>query len=213
MNSQVDAYLENISSWKPELELLRKLALDCGLEEKLKWGVPCYTINNGNVLLLGNFKQFCNISFFKGSLLNDPMGILEKAGENSRIARIIKFTHVQEIDKQWNVLKSYIFEAIEVEKAGLKVQPTEKDKTDFVTELQEKLNTDPKFREAFNNLTPGRQRGYNIYFSGAKQVKTREARIDKYTDRILKGKGFHDCVCGLSKKMPTCDGSHKQLDG
>ncbi|MFC4096907.1 DUF1801 domain-containing protein [Euzebyella saccharophila] len=209
--SGVDQFLEKMTHWKSELTRLRELALECGLEETLKWGQPCYTHKGANVLLLGNFKDFCTISFFKGVLLNDPAGILEKAGENSRIARIIKFTQLSEISERWDVLKSYIFEAIEIENTGLKVEKQAENIQDFVKELQNRLSTDQKFATAFTALTPGRQRAYNIYFSAAKQATTREARIDKYTDRILKGFGFHDCVCGLSKKMPRCDGSHKQL--
>lgn len=208
---EVDHFLEKMTHWNPELTRLRELALECGLEETLKWRQPCYTHKKANVLLLGNFRDFCSISFFKGVLLKDPAGILEKAGENSRIARIIKFNELKEITDQWDILKSYVFEAIEIEKKGLKVEKQTENVQDFVPELQNRLSTDQKFATAFKALTPGRQRAYNIYFSAAKQAKTREGRIDKYTDRILQGFGFHDCVCGLSKKMPRCDGSHKQL--
>ncbi|MBG48137.1 MAG: hypothetical protein CML05_13915 [Pseudozobellia sp.] len=210
-NEKIDLYLEKVDQWQAELTRLRQLVLDCGLEEELKWGVPCYTLNGNNVLILGNFKQFCNISFLKGVLMDDPLKIMEKPGENSRIARIIKFTGVEEINSQWDTLRAYIFEAIDIEKKGLKVEKKPESTEDFVEELQQRLESDSDFSEAFNALTPGRQRAYNIYFSGAKQAKTRESRIEKYTERIMNGKGFHDCVCGLSKRMPTCDGSHKKL--
>lgn len=143
--------------------------------------------------------------------MDDPLKIMEKPGENSRIARIIKFTSVEEINSQWDTLRAYIFEAIDIEKKGLKVEKKPESTEDFVEELQQRLESDSDFSEAFNALTLGRQRAYNIYFSGAKQAKTRESRIEKYTERIMNGKGFHDCVCGLSKRMPTCDGSHKKL--
>ena len=208
---EVDQFLEKMTQWKPELTRLRELVLECGLEETLKWGQPCYTHKKANVLLLGNFKGFCTISFFKGVLLKDPAGILDKPGENSRIVRIVKFTELREITDRWDVLKSYVFEAIEIENKGLKVEKEEENTQNFVSELQNRLSADQRFAAAFMALTPGRQRAYNIYFSGAKQASTRVARIDRYTDRILQGFGFHDCVCGLSKKMPRCDGSHKQL--
>lgn len=210
-NEKIDLYLEKVNQWQAELARLRQLVLECGLEEEMKWGVPCYTLNGANVLILGNFKQFCNISFLKGVLMDDPLKIMEKPGENSRIARIIKFTGVEEINSQWDTLRAYIFEAIDIEKKGLKVEKKPESTEDFVEELQQRLESDSDFSEAFNALTPGRQRAYNIYFSGAKQSKTRESRIEKYTERIMNGKGFHDCVCGLSKRMPTCDGSHKKL--
>lgn len=153
--SEVDQFLEKMTHWKPELTRLRELALECGLEETLKWGQPCYTHKRANVLLLGNFKDFCTISFFKGVLLKDPTGILEKAGENSRIARIIKFTEHREISDRWDVLKSYVFEAIEIENKGLKVEKQTENIQDFAPELRKRLSTDQKFATAFTALTPG----------------------------------------------------------
>lgn len=207
MNPKVDLFLSNATNWQEEMELLRKIALDCLLTEELKWGVPCYTFQKSNVLLIGNFKKYCVLSFIKGSLLKDDANILIAPGENSQSGKVVRFTSIKEILAQEQLLKAYIFEAIEIEKAGLKIE--KKDTIDFVEELQQKLNTDFTFKTAFEALTPGRQRAYNIYFSGAKQSKTREARIESYRQRILSGYGFNDCVCGKSKRMPNCDGSHK----
>ncbi|NJN77605.1 MAG: hypothetical protein HC803_04160 [Saprospiraceae bacterium] len=211
MNPKVDKYFDRIDSWQEELETLRAFILDCGLTEELKWGVPCYTFQNGNVILLGGFKEYCVISFVKGVLLNDSEEILIQQTENSQSVRIIKFTNVQEILDMETVLKSYIYEAVEVEKAGLKVDYKSNDETEFVEELVDRMAEDAAFKTAFEALTPGRQKGYNMFFAAAKQSKTRVSRIEKYTSRIFDGKGMNDCVCGHSKKMPGCDGSHKYL--
>ncbi len=209
MNPKVDTYISKITKWTEELSLLRKIILECGLKEELKWKVPCYTYKNKNILLINGLKDFCVLSFIKGVLLNDSYNILEKPGENSQSARIIRFTSLQEIKKLEATIKAYIYEAIEVKKAGLKVEFKKNSELELVTELQAALDKDPKLQQAFNNLTPGRQRGYNIYFSGAKQSETRASRILKYIPRIMDGKGINDCICGMSKKMPNCDGSHK----
>ena len=211
MNPKVDDFLSKIEKWQPELEKLRSIILDCGLTEELKWGVPCYTFKNSNVILLGGFKEWCVISFLKGVLLHDEKNILVSAGENSQSAKVIKFTNLDEIIEIKSTLKAYIIEAIEVEKLGLKVDLKKDDDLIFVEELQKKLDEDATFKTAFENLTKGRQRGYNMYFSAPKQSKTKEARIEKYTQRILDGKGINDCTCGFSKKMPSCDGSHKYI--
>ena len=211
MNPKVDAYFSKLKQWQEELEQLRAIILDCGLTEELKWGSPCYTFQDKNIIILGGFKSNCVISFLKGVLLSDTDKLLVAPGENSQSARLIRFTSVKEIVKLKKTIKAYIYEAIEVEKAGLKVD-TEKSKTfELPDELIGKFKTQPKLKTAFHALTPGRQRAYVMFFSDSKNSSTREARIDKYTKRILDGKGMNDCVCGLSKKMPGCDGSHKFL--
>jgi len=211
MNTKVDAYLSELPKWKQELEQLRGIVLDCGLVEELKWGTPCYTFKKSNIILLGAFKDFCLISFLKGALLNNSEGVLTKMGKNTQAARVVKFTSAKEIKKLQAILKTYIFEAVEIEKAGLKIEPKKHSEYNVPEELQNQFKQKPDLKKAFDALTPGRQRGYLLYFSDSKQTKTRETRIEKYTERIIKGKGLNDCVCGLSKKMPNCDGSHKFL--
>jgi uncharacterized protein YdeI (YjbR/CyaY-like superfamily) len=158
--------------------------------------------------MIQGFKAYCGLLFFKGALLNDANQLLVKPGENTQTGRLIRFTNTKEIVELETVLKAYIFEAIELEKKGLKVD-FEKDNTHIITEeFQIKLNDDPDLKIAFESLTPGRQRAYNLFFSAAKQSKTREVRIERYTQQILNGKGINDCTCGLSKRMPYCDGSH-----
>lgn len=209
MNPKVDAYFSKLKKWQEELEQLRNIVLECGLTEELKWGSPCYMYQETNVILLGGFKDNCVISFLKGVLLADTDKLLEKPGENSQSARVIRFTSVKEIAKLKKVLKSYIYETIEVEKAGLKVDLEKSKNFELPDELLGKFKSQPKLKTAFTALTTGRQRAYVMFFSDSKNPKTREARIDKYTKRILDGKGMNDCVCGLSKKMPGCDGSHR----
>ena len=209
MEPKVDLYLSKAPQWQPEMERLRTIALECGLTETLKWGVPCYTYQNSNILLISGFKAYCALSFFKGALLKDEHHLLAKPGENTQSARLIRFTQMQEISEKEAILKAYITEAIEVEKAGIKVSFSDNIALNFPEELQKKFDENTDFKKAFEALTPGRQRAYNLYFSQPKQAKTRESRIEKYMQQILDGKGIHDCTCGLSQKMPTCDGSHK----
>ena len=211
MNAKVDDYILNAKKGQPEIKQLRELLLDCGLTEEFKWRTPCYSFKGKNVVLIGSFKEYCALSFFKGTLLQDSNGILSKPGENSQAIRFFKFRNLEEIIEQKSIIKAYIYEAIEIEKAGLKVNFKSNTELELVKELQLALDKNPSLKTAFEALTPGRQRAYNIYFSGSKQSKTRETRIEKYTERILAGKGFNDCVCGLSKKMPNCDGSHKYI--
>ncbi|MEN2280874.1 DUF1801 domain-containing protein [Algoriphagus sp. SE2] len=181
-----------VHSWANELAQFRKIILQTGLQEESKWGVPCYTLNGANVLILSAFKKYCSISFLKGSLLQDRKKILTKPGENSQAARLIKITDVKEILKLEEDIRAYILEAIEVEKAGLKVEFKDNTNLEFVEELQQKLEDDPSFKAAFEALTPGRQRGYNIYFSQAKQSSTRISRIEKSMGKIFEGKGWND---------------------
>ena len=211
MNPLVDAYIAKTSTWHDEIVKLRAILLDCQLGEELKWRVPCYTFQNKNILLIGVFKEYCTLSFFKGVLLQDTNGILHSPGDNSQSVRMIKITSVKEIVALKKVLTAYIYEAIEVEKAGLKVELKDNTKLEYVEELQHKLKENKAFKKSFEALTPGRQRAYNLYFSDAKQSETRISRIEKYMPRILSGKGINDCTCGLSKKMPGCDGSHKSI--
>ena len=192
MNPKVDAYLSNAEKWQQELEKLRTICLDCGLTEELKWGVPCYTFQKRNIVIIGELKDHCALSFFKGALLEDAEGLLIKPGENTQSGRWIKFSNVREVVEMEPILKAYIYEAIEVEKAGLKVNL--KTTADFIIpeEFQNKLNEIPALKAAFEALTPGRQRGYILYFSAPEQTKTRESRVEKCMLQILSGKGLSD---------------------
>jgi uncharacterized protein YdeI (YjbR/CyaY-like superfamily) len=192
MNPKVDQYLHETKKWREEFEKLRMIILDCHLTEELKWGVPCYTFQNHNIVLIHVFKEYCALLFFKGSLLHDSHGILIQQTENVQAGRQVRFTNVREISKMEPILKSYIDEAIEVEKSGLKV--SFKKTTEFAIpgEFQNKLNKIPALKTAFHALTPGRQRAYILYFSAPKQSKTRESRIEKCMQQILKGKGLND---------------------
>ncbi len=215
MNAKVDEYINKAKKWHYEFEKLRSIVLECSLTEELKWGVPCYTYSNlaekkqQNIVLIHGFKEYCALLFMKGALLNDSNGILIQQTENVQGGRQIRFTSLEEIEEQEAILKAYIFEAIEVEKAGLKVAI--KPHADYVIpeEFQLKIDKNQALKTAFESLTPGRQRAYILHFSGSKQAKTREARIENYMQRILIGKGLNDCICGMSKRMPNCDGSHK----
>ena len=189
MNPKVDGYLRKAKTWQEEMEKLRRISLDCGLTEELKWGKPCYTFQKSNIVIIQGFEEFCALLFCKGALLNDPNGILKKFGWQA--ARRIPFTNVREIVEMEPILKAYIYEAIEVEKAGLEVN-YKKNPEPIPEELKNKLDDIPALKAAFDALTPGRQRGYILYFSGAKQSKTRESRVEKCVRQILKGKGLND---------------------
>ncbi len=192
MNPKCDWFFEKDTKWQKEYMQLRKIALDCGLEEELKWGCPCYTFENKNVVLIHGFKEYCAYLFFKGALLNDPEGILIQQTENVQSARQIRFTNAKEITKLSRVLKSYIYEAIEVERAGLQVKLKKTSDYKVPEEFQKRLNKSAALKKAFEALTPGRQRAYIFYFSQAKQAKTREQRVEKYVKQILSGKGLED---------------------
>jgi len=192
-NPKVDAFLTRRGGkWQAEFEKLRKIILECPLTEDLKWGAPCYTFENRNVVLMHGFKEYCGLLFFKGALLRDPEGILIRQTETVQSARQIRFTSVREIVKLKTILKAYILEAIEVERAGLKVNFKKTAEFSVAEEFQNKLDKSPALKRAFNALTPGRQRAYLLHFSSAKQPKTREARVEKCTPQILKGKGMDD---------------------
>ena len=192
MNPKVDFYFSKAKKWQAELERLRMIVLDCGLTEELKWGVPCYTFQKSNIVLIHVFKEYCALLFFKGVLLNDAKGILIQQTKNVQAARQIRFTSVREIVKMKPILKAYIHEAIEVDKAGLKVPFKKTKEFSMPEEFQNKLNENRALKKAFNALTPGRQRGYLLYFSAPKQSKTRESRVEKYMPQILNGKGLND---------------------
>lgn len=180
-----------VLTWKEELSLLRALLLETPLKEESKWGSPCYTFNNGNVVMIQAFKSYCALMFFKGSLLKDPAALLVKAGENSQGGRQVRFTDVGQIKKTLPALRAIVKEAINVEKEGLRIEAVQQT-IDIIPELKDAFNKNPSLKKAFHSLTPGRQRGYHIYFSQAKQSQTRTTRIEKYTPHILAGKGMQD---------------------
>jgi uncharacterized protein YdeI (YjbR/CyaY-like superfamily) len=192
MNPKVDAFLRMAKQWREEFEKLRTIVLDCGLTEEFKWMHPCYTFQNSNVVLIHGFKDYCALLFMKGTLLKDAKGILVQQTENVQAARQIRFTHVREIVKLESVLKAYIREAIEVEKAGLEVIYKKTSEFAMPEEFQKRLLENSALRNAFEALTPGRQRGYLLYFSAPKQSKTRESRIEKCIPLIFDGMGLND---------------------
>ncbi|WP_435005221.1 DUF1801 domain-containing protein [Tundrisphaera lichenicola] len=208
-NPEVDEYIRTHEKWREELQKLRSIVLGCPLVEEVKWRAPCYTHEGGNIAILGAFKDYCALTFMKGVLLKDPDGILDKPGENTRTARLIRFTSVREIVAVEPALIAYLLEAIAVEKAGLKSNTRENAEYSLPEELRKKLDESPALKAAFAALTPGRQRAYALFFSAAKQSKTRESRVEQYTRQILEGKGLNDCTCGLTRRPPACDGSHK----
>ncbi len=192
MNPKVDFYFNKANKWQEEYNHLRMLVLDCGLNEELKWGVPCYTYQNANVVLIHGFKEYCALLFHKGALLKDPKGLLIQQTENVQAARQLRFTSVQEINKHKSTIKAYIKEAIAIEKAGLKVPLKTTSEFKIPEEFQQELDQNPGLKTAFKSLTPGRQRAYLLYFSSAKQSATRQSRVQKYLPQILKGKGLDD---------------------
>ncbi|UXP32738.1 YdeI/OmpD-associated family protein [Reichenbachiella agarivorans] len=206
MNSKIDNYLVEgcgrcplggtpqckVHNWTDELVQLRRIILDCGLNEELKWGVPCYTWKGKNIAVVAAFKEYASLSFFKGALLHDEYKLLDKPGENTQAARLIKFTQAPEIIKMETKLKAYIFEAIEIEKAGLKVDFKEKSALIYPAELQQAMDNNPTLQTAFEALTPGRQRGYILHFTQPKQAQTRTSRIEKCIPKILEGKGVNE---------------------
>jgi uncharacterized protein YdeI (YjbR/CyaY-like superfamily) len=192
MNPNVDFYFNKATKWREELTTLRKIILEVELTEELKWGVPCYTLKKNNVVLIHDFKEYCAVLFPKGALLSDSECILIQQTENVQAARQIRFTNVQQIIETQTVLKTYIYEAIEIEKAGLKVELKKPSEFKISEEFQQKLEENPALKSAFYALTPGRQRGYLLHFSAPKQAKTREARVEKCMPLICEGKGLTD---------------------
>jgi len=191
-NPKVDWFFDKATQWQKEYEKLRMIILECGLTEELKWGCPCYQFEKRNIVLIHGFKEYCALLFFKGALLADADGILIQQTENVQSARQIRFTSARQIVKMEGILKAYVYEAIEVERAGLQVKLKKTKDFKIPEELQSKLNKMPALQTAFDKLTPGRQRAYIFYFSQAKQSKTRAARVEKYLKQILNGKGLDD---------------------
>jgi len=192
MNPKVDEFIRDAKKWREEYEALRTIVLDCGLTENLKWGVPCYTFNEKNVIIIHGFKEYCALLFFKGALLADTDRLLIIQTENTQASRQIRFTDVRGIVEKEPILKAYIHEAIKAEKSGAKVNFKKTAEFAIPEEFQRKLDSTPGLKTAFDALTPGRQRAYILYFSSPKQSKTREARVEKSTQRILAGKGLND---------------------
>lgn len=192
MNQNVDWFFAKDTQWKEEYVKLRTICLDCGLTEELKWGCPSYSYKGSNIVLIHGFNEYCALLFHKGVLLKNPHGILVQQTENVQSARQIRFTILPEIEEMEPILKTYIQEAVEVEKAGLEVEFKKTNEFDMPDEFQQKLDKDPELKAAFEGLTPGRQRGYLLHFSGPKQSKTRKQRVEKCIPDILNGKGLHD---------------------
>ena len=192
MAASVDEFFSKSGKWQKEFKELRRIILDCQLDEELKWGKPCYTFQNNNIVLIHGFKEYCALLFMKGVLLKDDKGILIKQTENVQAARQIRFTNLQELVEMEPIIKAYIYEAVEVEKTGLKVNYKEPAEFKMAEEFQNKLDEVHGLETAFEALTPGRQRAYLLYFSAPKQSKTRESRVEKYTQHILNGKGLND---------------------
>ncbi len=192
MNPTTDFYFQKNNKWQSAIRKLRTIILDCGLNEELKWGTPCYTLNGSNIVLIHVFKEYCAVLFFKGALLNDANCILVQQTKNVQVARQVRFTSLQEVVKKERNLKSYIYEAIEVEKAGLKVKLKKTAAFNMPEEFKNVIDKNAALKKAFEALTPGRQRGYLLYFSSPKQTTTRSSRIEKCRKRILNGQGLND---------------------
>ena len=192
MNPKVDLYISQLKKWQGETALLRSIIMDCGLTEEFKWKHPCYTYEGSNIVLIHGFKEYCAVLFFKGVLLQDPRRILVQQTDYVQVGRQVRFTSEKEISRIAKILKAYIYEAIEVEKAGLKVPLKKTAEFPVADELKKKLDELPQLKKAFKALTPGRQRGYLLYFAAPKQSKTRQSRIEKYIPQILDGKGLND---------------------
>ena len=209
MNSNpCDIFFIELDTWQQEMILLRKLLLSTGLKEEYKWKQPCYTDRGKNIVILGTFKESCILSFFKGSLLQDAKKLLEFPGPNAREGKLFRFRSLEEIMAIEDYIKTNIFEAIEIERQGLEVPKQVPKDLNFPDELSAFLNASAEHQEAWDSLTPGRQKGFLLHFNQAKQSETRKSRIQKAWPRIKLGKGMQDCICGKSKRMPRCDGSH-----
>jgi uncharacterized protein YdeI (YjbR/CyaY-like superfamily) len=209
MNQHVTQYISSSKLWKEELLAIREILLETEIVEDFKWASPCYTHNNKNIVIIAPFKDYFALGFFNGAHLTDPKGLLIKPGEHTRFGRQLRLENIEDIGKKKSFIKKLIKESILTEAdASTKVEVAP---TIVVEELNTIFKKNALLKKAFESLTPGRQRGYLIFFSGAKQSETRIARIEKYTNQIMCGKGLTDCTCGLSKRMPACDGSHKYL--
>jgi uncharacterized protein YdeI (YjbR/CyaY-like superfamily) len=209
MNPKVDTYISSLKNWREEVELIREILLTTNLEEGFKWSKPCYTYNGKNILGIATLKEHCALNIFNGASLSDPNEILMIPGEHSQSARWMKFENKSAINKYSKIIKAFVKQAIELEATGVNKIKTVAPKLNCPEELENIFKKDAKLKTAFYALTPGRQRAYLIFFTAPKQAETRVTRIKKYTPKILCGKGFNDCTCGFSKRMPNCDGSHK----
>lgn len=209
MPREIQEFLENISTWKKEILLLRDAIKNINLKETIKWGSLCYTFNGKNVFVIGLFKSYFSISFFKGVLIEDKDNILISPGEDSHHVRMLIFTSSEEVKSKRSVINDFIDKAIKIEEQGLKVTVSDRSLR-YPVELTQAFTSSSEFKRAFEKLTPGRKRAYILFFTKAKQSETRSDRIQKYRGRILNGFGINDCVCGKSKKMPRCDGSHSK---
>ena len=212
MNPTVTQYIASAKHWKEELQAIREILLETELIEDFKWRTPCYTHNNKNIVIIAPFKTYFALGFFNATAINDSANLLIRAGANTQTGRQLRFKDSTEILDQKGIIKKYIKEAISIQDTNILETTKPAAPLVEVEELNTVFKTDVAFKKAFQALTPGRQRGYLIYFSGAKQAETRVTRIEKYRDRILAGIGITDCTCGLSKRMPSCDGSHKLLN-
>lgn len=212
VSDQVEAYLGSVGRWEKELRELARIAREAGLTEEIKWKQPCYTYKGKNIVILGALKDYCLMSFFKGVLLKDPKGLLISLTENVQAERLIRVECMDDIKVIEKDIMAYIQEAIAIEEAGDKVPMKDTCDYNIPKELQEIFNQNQAFMAAFYMLSPGRQRGYLLHYSSAKKSQTRSNRIKKSMERIYMGKGLNDCICGLSKRMPRCDGSHKAID-
>lgn len=211
MSNNISFFFEQQTQWKEELLALRTIVNTCPLEETYKWKQACYCFKNQNVVLISAFKNYCALNFFKGALLADELNVLVSPGENTQAGRQWRFSNLEEIQNNELAIRQYLFEAIEIEKAGLKIPSKSVEDYEKPQELIQFLEKNKPFKAAFEKLSPGRQKAYIIHFSDAKQSKTRIDRIEKYLPRILDNKGIDDCICGLSKRMPKCDGSHRNI--
>lgn len=211
MNPKVDDFISKAKRWPEEILVLRSLLLDYDLSEELKWKQPCYAYDGNNTIIIASFKDYFSLGFFKGALFKNEHGLLVAPGENSQAVRQLRFTSLDEIVKNEAIIRSTIQEAIEVEKSGRKIDFKQKTELLYPNELIEIFEDDKDYKIAFERLTPGRQRGYNLHFTAAKQSATRITRIQACRNKIMDGKGKDDCTCGLSKRMPRCDGSHKMI--
>lgn len=205
-----DEWFATHEAWPEAVAALRTLVLESGLEETIKWGQPCYMVDGANVLIVSSRAAGGTLSFFRGALLDDPDGVLLRPGEHARHGRYVVYASADAVVADRARIGAWIAQAIDLTRRGVRVPKLEGD-IDYVAELRERLEHDDAFRTAFEALTPGRRRGYNLYFQGAKQASTREGRIDRCTERILHGKGLHDCICGQSARYPRCDGTHKNV--
>jgi uncharacterized protein YdeI (YjbR/CyaY-like superfamily) len=211
MNPKVDAFLLQAKNWQSELSVLREIILQSGLEEELKWGAPCYILEKKNVIIIQGFKAYFAIMFFQGAIMKDSENRLVKPGENTQAGRQMRFKNMEELIENEAVIHAYVEEAIALEKAGTKVVFKDPSEFNIPIEFQVHLEKNEPLKTAFEKLTPGRQKAYCVYFSDSKQSQTRENRIEKFIPRILSGKGMTDCTCGLSQRMPGCDGSHRGM--